>query len=105
MRGCHNVAGERHTLFEKMVTSSKESVITKVLGLVDLFSKEVTKLYKFYGPLKDIVGVLFGSTRTLIEYIRAFNKEYVGEMKLKMESDSKAFTNIKNSILSFHVSL
>lgn len=68
-----------------MVTSSKESIISKVQELVDLFSKEVMKLDKFSVEIKDNVDIPMGATRTLIEDIRAFNKKHVGDMMVKKE--------------------
>lgn len=55
--------------------------------------------------MKNGIDVLLGDTQILVEDIRAFNKEYVGEMNLKKESYGKVFANIESSLTSFHNSL
>ena len=52
-----------------------------------------------------IMLVFLWEQRTLIEDIRAFNKEYIGELKLKKEFDGKVFIATENSFTSFHYSL
>ena len=44
-----------------------------------------------------IMLVFLWEQRTLIEDIRAFNKEYIGELKLKKEFDCNVFTILKLS--------
>lgn len=52
--------------------------------------------------IKDNFDVLIKETQTLIEDILAFNKQYVGELKLKKESNDKVFTSIENSLTGFY---
>ncbi|CAI9270750.1 unnamed protein product [Lactuca saligna] len=87
-----NVARERHVIFGKMLTSSKESILLKIKDLVNMVTEEITKLDKFCLRLQQNVDVLLGATRTLIKDICAFNKGYAVELKLKKESEGNMIT-------------
>lgn len=94
-------ACERHALFEKLVTTSKISIELKIKEFHDMFSTEFNKLDKFCENVKDKVGVLIGATRTMIEEICDFNKDYVDSLNEKIEKDGKVFNNIEISLNGF----
>lgn len=85
--------------------TSHESIEEKINDFFYMFNKEVMKIDRFCARIKDNVDVLMGETCTLIDDIRAFNKEYYGELKLEKEVDVKVFASIENSLIGFHESL
>ena len=105
VKALQDVARERHEIFENLVNSSKVSIKSKLKEFSDWFSKEVTKLKKLYESIKDKVDVLMNSSRTLIEDLSSFNKDYIGVLKIQMEADDKLFTSIEKSPTGFHEKL
>lgn len=101
VKALQDVAREQHAIFGNLLNSSKESIESKLKDLWDLFSKQVMNLDNFCESIKDKVD-FFTSTRTLVEYVSAFNKDYVVNLKLKREADDKVFTNIEQSLSGFH---
>lgn len=73
----------------------------KLNELHNMLSQEITKLDKFCEKVKDNVEILIGFTRTVIEDIRTFNKDYSKGLTEKKEVDSQVFTKIKNSLTRF----
>lgn len=67
-----------------------------------MVTKEVKRLDKFCLGIQHNVDVILAASRTLIEDIRAFHKDYEEEMKLKKEYDENTFRGNKNSLTSFH---
>lgn len=74
----------------------------KIKDLVNMVTKEITKLDKFCLRLQQNVDVLLGATRTLIKDICAFNKGYAVELKLKKESEGNMITRSESYLMGFH---
>lgn len=62
-----NVARERHELVYNRLNSLKESLDLRIKELVDLVTKEVSKLEKLWNGIPKTVKVLLGAMTTLIE--------------------------------------
>ncbi|CAI9281094.1 unnamed protein product [Lactuca saligna] len=79
-----------------------DSIVKKIQDFVDLVTKEVKKLDKFCLGIKHNVDVILTASRTLIEVIRAFHKDYEEELKLKKESIENTFRGNENTVTYFH---
>lgn len=82
--------------------SSKESIESKLKVFCDMFSKYIAEIDKFSDGIREKVVVLSGFTQTMIDDVRAFNKDYSKGFIEKKEADGQVFMRVDNFLTIFH---